>query len=47
MESGDESQDCFLEGDHPIIMCIGLPGYPLKITVGQESGQPYLLELRD
>jgi WD40 repeat protein len=34
------------KGDHPIIMCIGLHGYPFKVAVGQENGQPYLLELR-
>jgi hypothetical protein len=34
------------KGDHPIIMCIVLSSNPLKIAVGQENGQPYLLELR-
>ena len=33
-------------GDYPVIGCTALPGRPLKIGVGQQRGQPYLLELR-
>ena len=33
-------------GDHPVIACIVLPGQPFKLAVGQQRGQPYLLELR-
>jgi len=34
-------------GDSAVIACIALSGQPFKIAVGQERGQPYLLELRD
>jgi WD40 repeat protein len=34
------------DGDYPIISCTALPGRPLKIGIGQQQGQPYLLELR-
>jgi len=33
-------------GDSAIIACTPLSGRPLKIAVGQQQGQPYLLELR-
>jgi hypothetical protein len=33
-------------GDYPVIACRVLPCQPVKIAVGQERGQPYLLELR-
>ena len=33
-------------GDSAIVACAALPGQPLKIAVGQQRGQPYLLELR-
>jgi WD40 repeat protein len=33
-------------GDYAVIACTTLSGQPLKIAVGQQRGQPYLLELR-
>jgi hypothetical protein len=33
-------------GDVRVVSCTVLSGQPLKIAVGQERGQPYLLELR-
>jgi WD40 repeat protein len=33
-------------GDFNVVACTVLPGRPLKFAVGQERGQPYLLELR-
>ena len=33
-------------GDSAIVACTPLSGRPLKIAVGQQQGQPYLLELR-
>jgi hypothetical protein len=33
-------------GDLAIIGCIALPRAPLRVVVGQQHGQPYLLELR-
>ena len=33
-------------GDYPVIACIVLSGQPFKLAVGQQRGQPYLLELR-
>ena len=34
------------DGDYPIVGCTVLPGRPLKIGVGEQQGQPYLLGLR-
>ena len=33
-------------GDYPVIACTALSGQPFKIVVGQQRGQPYLVELR-
>jgi WD40 repeat protein len=34
-------------GDSAVVLCAPLSGQPLKIAVGQQLGQPYLLELRN
>lgn len=33
-------------GDYAVIACTVLSGQPFKMAVGQQHGQPYLLELR-
>ena len=33
------------DGDYPAVECTALPVRPLRIGVGQERSQPYLLEL--
>jgi hypothetical protein len=33
-------------GDHGILTLAAVPGYPFRFVVGQQRGQPYLLQLQ-